>query len=121
MQNAVLRSVPAVVNTRAPKLCANWIAIVPIPLLPPCTSNVSPGCRPPMSKTIDQTVQVTSGSAAASTSDTPLGTGISCPTGTVTSSAYAPPAMSAQTGSPTGQPATPSPSATIVPEHSMPG
>ena len=38
-------------------------------------------------KTLDQTVQATSGSAAASRSDTPSGTGSSCPAGTATCSA----------------------------------
>ena len=45
-----------------------------------------------MRKTLDHTVHTTSGSAAASTSDTPSGTGSSCPAGTRTCSAYPPPA-----------------------------
>ena len=71
-------------------------------------------------KTLLQTVQVTSGSAAASTSDTPDGAGSTCPTGTATCSAYPPPASTAHTGAPTSQPVTPSPSATTVPLHSRP-
>ncbi len=78
---------PAVTMTRAPTWRASWIAIVPMPDDPPCTSSVSPGCRLAMRKTFDHTVQTTSGSAAASTSDTPSGTGSSCPEGTRTSSA----------------------------------
>ena len=35
-------------------------------------------------KTLDHTVHATSGSAAASTRETPAGTGITCPTGTTT-------------------------------------
>ena len=68
----------------------------------------------------DQTVQATSGSAAASTSGTPAGTRITCPAGTTTCSAYPPPARRAHTSSPTVQPVTPSPSAATVPLHSMP-
>ncbi len=66
---------------------ASWIAIVPIPDVPPCTSSTSPGCSAASWKTFDQTVQATSGSAAASTSDTPAGTGSSWPAGTATFSA----------------------------------
>ena len=71
-------------------------------------------------KTFDQTVQATSGSAAAVTRSTPSGTGISWPAGTATRSAYPPPASSAHTSSPTAQRVTPSPSAATVPLHSSP-
>lgn len=71
--------------------------------------------------TLDHTVQTTSGSAAAATRSTPAGTGSSWPTGTATRSAYPPPASSAHTSSPTDQPDTPGPRATIRPEHSRPG
>ena len=37
---------PAVVNTRAPKACASWIAVVPIPDEPPWTRNRSPAFKP---------------------------------------------------------------------------
>ena len=70
--------------------------------------------------TLDQTVQVTSGRAAASTRSTPAGTGSSWPAGTATCSAYPPPVTSAQTSSPTDQPDTSSPSAVTRPEHSSP-
>jgi hypothetical protein len=70
--------------------------------------------------TLDHTVQATSGSAAAVTRSSPRGTGMSCPTGTATSSAYPPPARSAVHSSPTDQPCTPSPSAATVPLHSSP-
>ena len=96
--------------------------MVPIPLDPPCTSRDSPGCNRPASapKTMDHTVHVTSGSAAAVTRSTPFGTAMSCPTGTATRSAYPPPASSAQTRSPTFQPATSSPTSATVPDTSMP-
>ena len=71
-------------------------------------------------KTFDQTVQATSGSAAASTSVTPVGTGITWPAGTTTRSAYPPPASRAQHSSPTLHPVTPSPIAATVPLHSRP-
>ena len=74
-----------------PSRGASWMAIVPMPELPPCTSRVSPGRSPASMKTFDHTVQVTSGSAAACTRSTPAGTGNSCPTGTATCSAYPPP------------------------------
>jgi hypothetical protein len=48
-------------------------------------------------KTLDHTVHVTSGKAAASSRLTPAGTGNSWPTGTATFSAYPPPVRRAQT------------------------
>ncbi len=72
-------------------------------------------------KTLDHTVQATSGSAAASTRPTPSGTGSSCPAGTATCSAYPPPVSRAQTSSPTDHPVTSVPTAVIRPEHSRPG
>ena len=71
-------------------------------------------------KTLDQTVAATSGRQAASTRETPDGTGMTCPTGTATRAAYPPPASSAHTSSPTFQPSTPSPSSAIRPLHSSP-
>ena len=120
-QRASFSVLPAVTATVAPTALASWIAIVPMPLEPPCTSSVSPGRRWAIMKTFDQTVQVTSGSAAAVTRSTPSGTGSSWPAGTATFSAYPPPASSAHTSSPTDQPDTPAPSAAIRPEHSRPG
>ncbi len=70
--------------------------------------------------TLDQTVQTTSGRLAACCSETPAGTGITCPAGQTTRSAYPPPASSAQHSSPTLHPVTPSPTAAIVPLHSSP-
>ena len=39
--------VPAVAKTRAPRWCASWIAIVPMPLVPPCTRRRLAGLQPP--------------------------------------------------------------------------
>jgi hypothetical protein len=61
------------------------------------TRNDSPGERWLVMNTVDQTVQATSGRPAASVSDTPSGTGSSCPAGTTTFSAYPPPLSSAHT------------------------
>jgi len=70
-------AVRAVTTARAPKLFAIWIAVVPIPELPPWTSKVSPARRAPLC----QTVKTVSGSAAAATGATPAGSGsvwVSC-------------------------------------------
>ena len=48
-----------------------------MPLVPPWTSSTSPGCSAPTPKTLDHTVHTTSGSAAASSTDSPAGTGSS--------------------------------------------
>ena len=73
--------------TRAPNALASWIAIVPIPLLPPCTSSISPSARPASWKTLEYTVHAVSGNAAAMDVSTLPGTGSSCPAGTATCSA----------------------------------
>src|SRR5664280_2709519 len=92
-----------------------------MPLEPPCTSSDSPARSPAVMNTLDHTVQATSGRPPAGTRSTPAGTGMSCPTGTATRSAYPPPASSAHTSSPTAQPDTPAPSSATTPEHSSPG
>src|SRR5580704_18558819 len=97
------------------------MAIVPMPLAPPCTSSVSPGCSAADWNTLECTVQATSGRPAASDRLTPAGSGSNCPAGTDTFSAYPPPPSSAHTWSPTAQPSTPSASAVMRPEHSSPG
>ena len=51
------------------------MAVVPIPLAPPCTRKVSPAFKAPRSNTLCQTVKKVSGTAAASTSDNDAGTG----------------------------------------------
>ncbi len=53
--------------TRAPKLFASMIAVVPMPDEPPWIRMVSPGCSAPRSNTLCQTVKKVSGIAAAST------------------------------------------------------
>ena len=93
---------PAVTATRAPTSRPSWTAIVPIPEPPPWTSRTSPGWMFAVMKMFDQTVQATSGRAAASSRLTPAGTGSSWPAGTVTFSAYPPPVSRAQTSSPDG-------------------
>ena len=45
------------------------IAMVPMPLVPPCTSTQSPSAAKPRSNRLTQTVNKVSGIAAASTSD----------------------------------------------------
>ncbi len=86
-QRASFCADPAVQATRAPKALPSWIAIVPIPLLPPCTSSVSPAASPAVWKTLAYTVHAVSGNAAASVTSTRAGTGSSCPAGTATCSA----------------------------------
>jgi hypothetical protein len=73
--------------TFAPNALPSWIAVTPMPLVPPCTSSHSPAARRPRSNTLDQTVKKFSGSAAASMSLKPAGTGSIWPTGTVQYSA----------------------------------
>ena len=67
--------------TVAPHALAIWIAVTPMPLEPPWTSSVSPGCRRARSKTFDQTVKKVSGRLAASTSLRFAGLGRHWPTG----------------------------------------
>ena len=77
----------AVQATLAPKALASWIAIVPIPLLPPCTRRVSPLASPASWNTLEYTVHAVSGKAAAAVTPTFRGTGSSWPSGTATCSA----------------------------------
>jgi hypothetical protein len=81
-------SLPAVASTLpAPMALASWMAVTPMPLVPPWTMKVSPACRRPRSNTLLQTVKKVSGSEAASMSLRPLGTGRHWPTGATHSSA----------------------------------
>ena len=66
---------------------ASWIAVTPMPLEPPCTSSVSPGCSRARSNTFDQTVKKVSGRLAASMSLKPAGTGRHWPIGATQNSA----------------------------------
>ena len=80
-QASHLSSLPAVAMTLAPSALAIWIAVTPMPLVPPWISRVSPGCSRTRSNTLLHTVKKVSGSEAASTSLRPLGTGRHWPTG----------------------------------------
>ena len=60
-------SLPAVTITRQPWRLASWIAAVPTPPAPPCTSTVSPACSRPRVNRLSCAVMKTSGTAAAST------------------------------------------------------
>src|SRR5699024_3818121 len=126
---------PAVVATRAPSARETWTAWEPIPPVPPwirmrgapspvpphrASAAREPRPSPPTIARLDQTVHATSGRVAASCRETPDGTGMTCPAGTTTFSAYPPPARRAQTSSPTAWPSTPSPTEAIRPEHSSP-
>ena len=73
--------------TRAPKALPSWMAVVPIPLLPPCTSRVSPLVSPASWNTLEYTVHTVSGKAAATVTSSCPGTGSSWPAGTTTCSA----------------------------------
>jgi hypothetical protein len=86
-QKAHFSSLPAVATTRAPNACASWIAVVPMPLVPPWTRIVSPFCSRPRWKTFVQTVKNVSGSAAPSRRPSPPGIGRHCGAGAVQSSA----------------------------------
>jgi hypothetical protein len=76
-----LSSEPAVAITLAPKALPSWMAVTPMPLVPPCTSSQSPAARWARSNTLDHTVKKFSGSAADSTSLKPAGVGSIWPTG----------------------------------------
>jgi hypothetical protein len=82
-----LSALPAVAMTRASKARASWMAVTPMPLLPPCTSSVSPAARPARMKTLDHTVKNVSGRPAASTALQPRGTGRHWATGAIARSA----------------------------------
>ncbi len=114
-------SEPAVANTRAPNARAIWIAVVPMPLVPPWTRNDSPLRSRPRSKTFIHTVKNVSGIPAAATRSTPPGSGRHCTSGATQYSAYPPPDTSAQTRSPSRQRATLSPHSAITPDTSRPG
>ena len=68
-----------------------------------------------------QAVRNTTGTAAASTRSTPAGSAKTFEAGTATFSACPPKSGTATTGWPGENPATPSPTASTVPEISMPG
>src|ERR1043165_4158484 len=92
-----------------------------MPLDPPCTRKLSPERNFPRSNTLLQTVKNVSGSDAASTNESPRGTGRHCTAGAVQYSAYPPPATNAQTRSPIFHSRSPGPIPATVPAISNPG
>ncbi|WP_431217244.1 hypothetical protein ACQ86N_23555 [Puia sp. P3] len=66
---------------------ASWMAVEPMPLLPPWTRKFSPGLSLPVRKALSHTVNTVSGRVAASSGLQPLGMGRHCPPGTATYSA----------------------------------
>src|ERR1039457_1702933 len=112
-------SLPAVANTVAPNARASWIAVLPMPLVPPCTRMLSPAVRCPSWKTLAQTVKKVSGMPAASCMEIPRGAGRHCTPGARQYSAYPPPGTSAQTRSPSRQPESGA-AAAMVPATSNP-
>ncbi len=75
---AALSGPRPVVITRAPAALAIWMAVTPIPEVPPWMRQVSPGWRCPMSNRFAQTVKTVSGRDAASTKPRPLGMARAC-------------------------------------------
>ena len=67
--------------TSSPNSVPSLIAIVPIPLVPPWTSTVSPSAAKPRSNRLIQTVNRVSGMAAASVIRSTSGTGRQVPAG----------------------------------------
>ena len=68
-------------NTRLPVAAAIWIAVTPMPELPPCTSSDLARREAAAVVDVGQTVKKVSGSDAASTSVRPFGTGSACTSG----------------------------------------
>lgn len=110
---------PAVVSTRAPSATATWIATVPTPPDPPCTSTVSPG-RTWAAENVDHTVAAASGSAAAVTGSS-AGIGSTSPARATARSAQPPPSSRATTSSPRRGHPTFAPTSTTRPDTSRPG
>jgi len=100
---------------------AIWMAAVPTPDAPACTSAQPPEVSPPWVTRASWAVMNTSGMAAASRSSTPEGTHCSMRSWVTTCSAFAPPDTMPMTSSPTDQPMTRSPSAAMMPANSRPG
>ena len=107
--------------TLAPKALASWIAVVPMPDEPPCTSSVSPAFSPPRSNTLCQTVKKVSGSAAGLGQVKPAGTGSALLSCTDAIFGIAAAGDSAQTWSPSFQRVDAGPSAATSPATSRPG
>ena len=73
VQSFVFAALPAVASTRAPFATPSWIAAVPSPLAPACTSSVSPASSRPRRKSARCVVWNGSRKAAASASSSPSG------------------------------------------------
>ena len=86
-QNATFSGEPAVAYTTAPNALHNWIAVRPMPLVPPWISTDSPAAKRMRSNRLYQTVKKFSGTQAASASDSPGGGGRQKPEGVVQYSA----------------------------------
>ena len=95
-----LSGLRTVAVTRAPTLLPSWIAAVPTPPAPPCTSSRSPACRPACVKSASCAVVKTSGNPPAAGQSSWSGTGISTRSWTTASSACPPPPTIAITRSP---------------------
>src|SRR6185312_770455 len=107
--------------TRAPTAAPSWIAAVPTPPAPPCTSSRSPGCKPTCGKSASWAVAKTSGKPPACGQSSAEGTGISIRSCTTASSACPPPPTIAITRSPASKRAAPGPFSTTSPAISSPG
>src|SRR5439155_7222288 len=87
----------------------------------PSTSTVSPGCRSAMVRNVCIAVVCATLNAAASRRSTESGITFTLAALTTIFSAYAPTKLAPYTWSPTATPSTPSPTAPITPENSLPG
>src|ERR1700683_273668 len=115
------RSLPTVAVPRAPAARPSWIAAVPTPPAPPCTSRRSPLRSCACVKRESCAVAKTSGTPPAALQSSASSTGISWRSCTRHSSACAPPPTIAITRAPTSKRSTPRPSAATSPANSIPG
>ena len=91
------------------------MAAIPTPLAPACTSTVSPGCRRPNSNRASSAVPNGTGTQAACSVVTPLGTVQQKDAPTTLRSAWEPSIPTVTTRSPGPTPTTPSPTESTVP------
>ena len=115
-----LLGVPAVANTRAPRAVASWIAVVPIPLVPPWTSTSVAGLAATPIEQIGPDREKGFGIASGLDRRAPWGPASQRRRGDRILG-IAPPASSAVTLSPSARPTHPGPSATTSPAISRPG
>ncbi len=102
-------------STLAPARLASWIAAVPTPLAPACTSTVSPAFRWPNSNRQSSAVPNATGITEASLTSNPSGTTQALRAGTARSSAWEPNAPLVATFWPTLRLVTSEPTSTISP------